>query len=144
MGRIIAIDYGTKRIGIAATDPLKIIASGLQTVPNKEIFDFLKDYLDREEVETIVVGEPQRSDGSLSPIQNKINDFVKKLKKLYPEIEITTFNEQFSSQRAKEIIRMSGAKRKKRRDKALVDTVSASVILQDYMEENHWENNLRF
>ena len=133
-----AIDYGTKRIGIAATDPLKIIASGLQTVPNKEIFDFLKDYLSREEVETIVVGEPQRSDGSLSPIQDKIDNFVKKLKKDYPTIEITTFNEQFSSQRASEIIRMSGAKRKKRRDKALVDTVSAAVILQDYMEENHW------
>jgi putative holliday junction resolvase len=138
VGRIMAIDYGTKRIGVAATDPLRIIASGLATVPNQEIFEFLKDYLSRETVDIIVIGEPQRSDGSISPIQHNIDNFIKQLKKLYPLIEVTTFNEQFSSQRASEIIRMSGAKRKKRQNKALVDTVSASVILQDYMEENFW------
>lgn len=133
-----AIDYGTKRVGIAVTDPLRIIASGLQTVPTKEIYDFFANYLQQETVDIIVVGEPQRSDGSRSPIQDKIDDFAKKIGKLYPNIQITTFNEQFSSQRAEEIIRMSGAKRKKRQNKALVDTVSASVILQDYMEENFW------
>lgn len=133
-----AIDYGTKRIGIAVSDPLKIIASGLETVPNAEIFNFLETYFFTENVECIVVGEPKRSDGSESPIQHLIVGFIRKLKKLYPEIEITTYNEQFSSQRAAETIRLSGAKRKKRQNKALVDTVSAAIILKDYMEENVW------
>jgi len=133
-----AIDYGTKRIGIAVSDPLKIIASGLKTVPSGEIFTFLAEYLETEEVECVVVGDPQRSDGSASPIKHLIVGFMRKVKKLYPNIEVTSYNEQYSSQRAAEAIRMSGAKKKKRRDKALVDTVSAAIILKDYMEENVW------
>lgn len=138
VSRIMAIDYGTKRTGIAVTDPLKIIASGLTTVPTKELYDFLKDYLNREPVECIVVGEPLRSDGSDSPIKHLIDNFVKKMQKDYPAIEVTRYNEQFTSQRAKTAIRQSGAKKKKRQNKALVDTVSATIILQDYMEENIW------
>ena len=133
-----AIDFGTKRVGIAVTDSLKIIASGLTTVPNKEIYTFLKTYLEKEAVETIVVGHPQRSNGKASPIQHLIDKFTVNIKKQYPTIEVTTYNEQFTSLRAKETIRKSGAKKKKRQNKALVDTVSAAIILQDYMEENFW------
>lgn len=133
-----AIDYGTKRCGIAVTDALQIIASGLQTVPSAEIMPFLKSYLATEAVECIVVGDPQRSDGSDSPIKAKIDQFVVALGKAFPAVRIVRYNEQYSSQRAESIIRQSGAKRKKRADKALVDTVSAAVILQDYMEENKW------
>lgn len=132
------IDYGTKRIGIAVTDTMKIIATGLKTVENKEIFDFLAEYLAKETVECIVIGDPQRSDGSDSPIKDKIDGFVKKVEKQYPEIKIARYNEQFSSQRAKATIRASGAKKKKRRNKALVDTISAAIILQDYMTDNIW------
>ena len=138
MARIMAIDYGTKRTGIAVTDPLKIIASGLTTVPTKELDFFLKDYFEKETVECVVVGDPQRSDGSDSPIKHLIDDFVERLKKGYPQIEVTRYNEQYTSQRAKSAIRQSGAKKKKRQNKALVDTVSASIILQDYMEDNVW------
>lgn len=133
-----AIDYGTKRIGIAVTDPLQIIASGLQTVPNGEIMPFLKSYLATETVECIVVGDPQRSDGSDSPIKAQLDRFVAEISKAFPAVRIVRYNEQYSSQRAESIIRQSGAKRKKRSNKALVDTVSAAVILQDYMEENKW------
>ncbi len=133
-----AIDYGTKRIGVAVTDPLKIIASGLETVANADIYDYLAEYLKNEQVECIVVGDPQRSDGSESPIKHLIVGFMRKLKKEYPDIKITSYNERYSSQRAEETIRMSGAKKKKRQNKALVDTVSAAIILKDYMEEYVW------
>ncbi len=133
-----AIDFGTKRVGVAVTDSLRIIASGLTTVPNKEIYTFLKTYLEQETVEIIVVGHPQRSNGKASPIQNLIDKFVATIKKQHPTIQVTTFNEQFTSLRAKEAIFKSGAKKKKRRNKALVDTISAAIILQDYMEENFW------
>lgn len=133
-----AIDYGTKRVGIAVTDPLQIIASGLQTVPNGEIMPWLKSYLATEAVECIVVGDPQRSDGSDAPIKAQLDRFVAEISKAFPTVKVVRYNEQYSSQRAESIIRQSGAKRKKRSDKALVDTVSAAVILQDYMEENKW------
>lgn len=133
-----AIDYGTKRVGVAVTDPLQIIASGLDTVPNHELFEFLADYFQKEAVECVVVGDPQRSDGSASPIQHLIVGFMRKLKKTYPALKVVSYNEQFSSQRAKEALFASGIKKKKRREKALVDKVSAAIILQDYMEENIW------
>jgi putative Holliday junction resolvase len=132
------IDYGTKRIGIAVTDTMKIIASVLKTVENKEIFDFLAEYLKAEVVECIVIGDPQRSDGSDSPIKKQIDNFAKKIQTKYPEIKVARYNEQYSSQRAEAAIRASGAKKKKRRDKALVDTISAAIILQDYMNDNFW------
>ena len=132
------IDYGTKRIGIAVTDTMKIIASGLTTVENKEIFNFLAEYLSKEEVECIVIGDPQRSDGSDSPIKDKIDNFAQKVQKDYPNIKVARYNEQYSSQRAEATIRASGAKKKKRRNKALVDTISAAIILQDYMNDNVW------
>ncbi|NRB61514.1 MAG: Holliday junction resolvase RuvX [Saprospiraceae bacterium] len=135
MGRILAFDYGTKRIGIAVTDPLRIIANGLDTVPTSEIFNFLDHYLSEQEVEQFVVGEPMHADGSPAQIAHLIIGFVRKLKKRYPNIPIQLIDERYTSEEAKQIIRQSGLSKKKRRDKSLVDKVSAVIILQDYMDE---------
>ena len=131
-----AIDYGTKRVGIAVTDPLQIIATGLDTVATAGIFDFLKTYMSTEEVETIVVGEPIHADGSPAQIAHLVVGFVRKLKKSYPNLNIVMQDERFTSVEAKKIILQSGASKKKRRDKALVDKISAVLILQDYLEDN--------
>lgn len=136
MARILSIDYGTKRTGLAVSDPLQIIASGLDTVATNDIFDYLKKYMEEEEVETIVVGDPMYPDGNPAQIAHLVVGFVRKLKKLYPEIAFVMQDERFTSVEAKKIILQSGAKKKKRRDKALVDKISAVLILQDYMEEN--------
>jgi len=127
------IDYGTKRIGIAVTDPLQIIVNGLETVPANEIFDFLKNYFETEEVEKIVVGEPLHPDGNPAQIHHLVVGFVRNLEKLFPGKEVVTHDERFTSVTAKKVILESGAKKKKRRDKELVDKVSATLILQDYL-----------
>jgi len=129
-----AIDYGTKRTGIAVTDPLQIIPGGLDTLPTAELFEFLERYLSEEEVETIVVGEPLHPDGKPAQIHHLVVGFVRKLKKLFPGIEVVMQDERYTSEDAKRIIRQSGAKKKKRREKALVDQVSAMLILRDYLE----------
>jgi len=134
--RILAIDYGSKRVGLAVTDPLQIIATGLDTVPTATIFDFLKNYLFTESVSKFVVGYPMHLDGSPAQLAPTIEKFVEKLNKLYPEIEVVYEDERFTSEDAKRIILQSGAKKKKRRDKALVDKVAAVLILQSYMERN--------
>ncbi len=134
MARILGIDYGTKRIGIATTDPLQIISSALTTVATKDIFSFLEQYLSKEEVECIVVGDPMHEDGQPAQIAHLVVGFVRKLKELYPDIEIATQDERYTSRDAKQIILQSGAKKKKRQDKSLVDRVSAALILQAYME----------
>ena len=134
MARILGIDYGTKRVGIATTDPLQIISSALTTVPNKDIFSFLAQYLATEEVECIVVGDPMHKDGKPAQIAHLVVGFVRKLKELYPDIEIAMQDERYTSRDAKQIILQSGAKKKKRRDKSLVDKVSAALILQAYMD----------
>ena len=134
MKRIIAIDYGTKRVGLAVTDLLQIIANGLDTVPTKEIFDFLKDYMSNEPVEKIVIGEPLHLDGNPTYVTPLVYEFADKLRKLYPNKEIILQDERFTSADAKRIIIASGAKKKKRRDKSLVDKISAVLILQEYME----------
>ena len=134
MARILAIDYGTKRTGLAVTDPLQIIANGLDTVATQELEEYLKRYMDQEEVETIVVGEPFYPDGNPAQIHPQVIGFVRKLKKLFPDIEVVTHDERYNSEEAKQVILQSGAKKKKRRDKGLVDKVSAVLILQDYLE----------
>ncbi|MFK8105056.1 MAG: Holliday junction resolvase RuvX [Saprospiraceae bacterium] len=134
MARILGIDYGTKRVGIAASDPLQIIASGLDTVPTDSIYDFLQKYTAAEEVETIVVGEPMHLDGQPAQIAHLVVGFVRKIRKLFPDIEVVTRDERYTSVDAKAIILQSGAKKKKRREKGLVDKISAVLILQDYME----------
>ena len=134
MARILAIDYGTKRTGLAVTDTLQIIANGLDTVATSELEDYLQRYLEQEEVEAIVVGEPFYPDGNPAQIHHLVVGFVRRLKKLFPDIEVVTHDERFTSEEAKQIILQSGAKKKKRRDKGLVDKVSAVLILQDYLE----------
>lgn len=127
------IDYGTKRTGIAVTDPLQIIASGLTTVPTHELFEFIAKYLKEEEVEAIVVGEPLHPDGNPAQIADQVKGFVNKLRKQYPDIQVHMQDERYTSNMAKQIILQSGANRKKRQDKSLVDKVSAAIILEDFL-----------
>jgi putative holliday junction resolvase len=134
MARIMGIDYGTKRIGIAVTDPLQIIASPLETVDNQKIIDFLTLYFFTEEVECIIVGEPKKLDNSDAEIMPKIRDFIKNLNKHFPHIPVELQDERFTSADAKRIILESGIKKMKRRDKSLVDKISASIILKEWME----------
>lgn len=134
MARVLAIDYGTKRTGIAVTDPLKLIASPLETVATAGLLDFLAGYLSQEEVETIVVGEPLYPDGKPAQIHHLVVGFVRKLRKAYPEVKVELHDESFSSEDAKKVILQSGTRKKKRRDKSLVDKVSAALILSDYLE----------
>jgi len=133
------VDYGTKRTGIAVTDPLQIIASGLKTVETPLLMDFFEEYLQLEVVETVVFGEPLHKDGKPNHFNQQIYDFTKRLKKKYPRLNIVFWDERFTSVAAKQVILQSGAKKKKRRDKALVDTVSAALILKDYMETEVWK-----
>ena len=134
LARIIAIDYGTKRTGLAVTDPLQIIANGLDTVATKDLEEYLRQYLNQEEVETIVVGEPFYPDGNPAQIHPQVIGFARRLKKLFPDIEVVTHDERYTSEEARQVILQSGARKKKRRDKSLVDKVSAVLILQDYLE----------
>lgn len=134
MPRILAIDYGTKRTGLAVTDPLQLIAQSLATVPTGEVFDFLKKYFAEEQVELIVVGLPLYPDGNPAQIAPLVDKFVKQLNKEFPRIPVARQDERYTSEMAKAIILKSGAGRKKRRNKALVDKVSAAVILEEYMK----------
>lgn len=134
MARILAIDYGTRRVGVAVSDPLQIIANGLDTVATDQLFDFLKKYLAIEEVETMVVGMPTHADGAASQITDKVLLFIEEFKKLFPEIKVETQDERYTSVDARQIILQSGAKKKKRQDKSLVDKVAAILILQEFME----------
>jgi putative Holliday junction resolvase len=133
--RILAIDYGARRVGLAVTDPLKIIATPLATVDNKEVLAYLEKYFTTESVEALVVGQPFRFSGELSDIEVDIVVFIEKLEKLYPEMPIYRQDEQFSSQRAKASFLESGVKKKKRRDKSLLDSTAATLILQDFLAE---------
>ena len=134
MGRIVAIDYGQKRTGLAVTDELKIIATGLTTVRTVDVLTFLKDYAKRNPVECFVVGEPKQMDNTASGSSVFIEPFVKTLKSVFPEIPVKRADERFTSLIASRTIREAGLKKKDRRDKGLVDTVSATIILQSYME----------
>lgn len=134
VARVLAIDYGSKRTGIAVTDPLKLIASPLETVPTANLLDFLEQYLQSEAVELIVVGEPLHADGQPTTIHPHVIGLVRKLRKAYPEVHVELHDEGFSSADAKKAILQSGTRKKKRRDKSLVDKVSAALILSDYLE----------
>ncbi|MEM1321633.1 MAG: Holliday junction resolvase RuvX [Bacteroidota bacterium] len=141
MARIMAIDFGTKRTGLAVTDPLQIIANGLDTIATGEVLDFIEQYTQEEEVSTFVVGEPMHLDGNPSQIAPQVNAFIQQLQKRFPAIAVHRQDERFTSVEAKQIILKSGLKKKKRRDKALVDKVSAVLILQDYLEKNRTANS---
>lgn len=134
MGRIMSIDYGTKRCGIAVSDPLKIIANGLDTVPTSSLLDFIADYSKQEPVECVVIGQPLTKNNEPGKIEHLIVGFIRKLKEICPDVTIKRVDERFTSKEAAKIILKSGAKKKKRQEKGLVDKVSATLILQDYME----------
>ncbi|MEO0570534.1 MAG: Holliday junction resolvase RuvX [Bacteroidota bacterium] len=134
MGRIMALDYGMVRTGIAVTDELKLIASGLTAVETNKLFTFLKEYLGKEVVDCIVVGEPKQMDGSESESETLIKPFINKLKKTFPDISIERQDERFTSKMALDTMIAGGMKKKKRQDKAMVDKVSATLILQAYLD----------
>ena len=134
MARILSIDYGKKRTGIAVTDPLQIIANGLATVSTSELMAFILDYTAREDVERIVVGEPYQPNGLPSENLQRVRQFVATLKKKLPHVPITYYDERFTSVLAHQTLIDSGAKKKTRQNKALVDEISATIILQNYME----------
>ncbi len=134
MSRILAIDYGQKRVGIAVTDEGQMIASPLTTVHSKDIISFLKDYVSKEKVELFVVGEPRQMNNQASESVRFIEPFVRLLVKQFPEIPVERVDERFTSMMAQRTILESGAKKKDRQNKALVDTVSAAIILQSYLE----------
>ncbi|MCB0733906.1 MAG: Holliday junction resolvase RuvX [Flavobacteriales bacterium] len=132
MARILSIDFGGKRTGLAVTDPMQIIASELRTVPTDDLLDFLMTYTQSEVVETIVVGQPRRMDGSLSDIETRIVEFIEKLREKVA-IPIVRYDERFTSKMAGRSLIESGVKKKDRRDKSRLDSISATLILQDYL-----------
>lgn len=134
MSRIISIDYGRKRTGIAVTDPLQIIAQGLTTVPTAELLTFVKDYAGREPVERIVVGRPMQTNGQPSENLPRVEQFVKQLERELPDIPVIWWDERYTSVLAHRTMLDSGIGKMRRRDKALVDEISATIILQSYME----------
>ena len=136
MGRILAIDYGTKRTGIAVSDPLRIIAGGLLTVETKELERWLADYFTREEVSTIVLGKPMQMDGTPSETWRYVEPLAARLRRAYPDKEVCFHDERFTSVMAHRTMLESGIGRMARRNKALVDKISATIILQSYMEFN--------
>ncbi len=133
MARILAIDYGTKRTGIAITDELQLIASGLTTVATNELMVFLGDYFASEKVELILVGEPKQKDGTHSDVEVEIQKFLKKFVKTFPLLEVRRVDERYTSKMAFQTMIDSGLKKKQRRNKALIDEISATIILQEYL-----------
>ena len=134
MPRILSIDYGKKRTGLAVTDPLQIIAGGLATVDTASLFQFLTDYTAKEQVERIIIGEPLQPSGQPSENHPRVMSFVGRWKKSHPEIPIELYDERYTSVLAHRAMIAGGLKKMARRNKALVDEVSATIILQDYME----------
>lgn len=137
MGRVMAIDYGTKRTGLAVTDPLRIIANGLDTVPTHEVLDYLEKYVAREPVDIFVLGLPTQMNGEESDSMKQIKPFSLKLQKKFPNIELVYIDERFTSTLAHQVMLAGGLKKKDRQNKALVDKISATIILQSYMENNY-------
>lgn len=135
MARIMAFDYGTKRIGIAVTDSLQIIATGLTTIHPKDVVDFLKRYLSTEDVEAFVIGDPKQMDGSPSESAQHVKGFSTTLKKNFPSIPQHWIDERFTSKLAQQTIMQSGLKKSDRRNKELVDTIAATIILQYFMDQ---------
>lgn len=134
MGRILSIDYGQKRVGLAVTDPLRIIAGGLATVPSGKIFQYLEEYFLKEDVDLIIVGLPKQMNYEDSDSMRLIRPFVKGLKNKFPDKKIEMYDERFTSVLAHKAMLDGGLKKKARQDKALVDEISATILLQSYME----------
>ncbi|MCF6333618.1 MAG: Holliday junction resolvase RuvX [Draconibacterium sp.] len=135
MARILAIDYGRKRVGLAVTDPGQIIANRLTTVPTHTIWEFLKEYFQKEPVEAVVVGYPRQLNNEASEAVRYINPFLKKFQKTYPGMKLEIMDERFTSKMAFQTMIDGGLKKQKRQDKALIDAISATIILQSYLEK---------
>lgn len=133
MARILSIDYGKKRTGLAVTDPLQIIAGGLATVATSELFDYLQAYISREQVEMIVIGEPRQPNGEPSENLARVQQFVNRWHKAVPQVPIQFYDERFTSVLAHQAMLDGGLKKKARQNKGLVDEISATIILEDYM-----------
>lgn len=131
--RIMAFDYGTKRIGIAVTDPLQLIATALTTIHPEDVLEYLSNYLLTEQVERFVIGMPKQLDGTDSQSAMHVKGFIRKLKKRFPQITINTIDERFTSKMASASMVQSGLKKSKRQEKGLIDSISAVILLQDYM-----------
>ena len=143
MGRVVAIDYGKKRVGIAVTDPCRIIASGLATVHSHEVLHFLQDYATREKVDLFVVGHPKQMNNTDSESMAYIKPFIVALQRKFPDIPVVMYDERFTSVLAHKALVEGGAKKKQRQNKAIIDTISATIILQSYMESlRHDESRL--
>ncbi|HEY1047401.1 MAG TPA: Holliday junction resolvase RuvX [Bacteroidia bacterium] len=134
MGRILSIDYGMRRVGLAVTDPLQMFAKPLETIDNKKIVEYLKAYMIKEQVETIVLGQPMNMDGGETDATKPVEAFREELIKLFPNIPIVMIDERLTSRMAKQVLIEAGYKKSDRRNKKLVDTVAAALILQTYLE----------
>lgn len=135
LSRILAIDYGSKRTGLAVTDQMQLIASGLTTVETKDLFVFLNDYFSKNIVSQVVVGEPKRLNNEPSQISVQINKFLEKFKVRYPNIEVIRLDERFTSKMAFQTMIDSGIRKKQRQNKALIDEIAATILLQDYLNQ---------
>ena len=134
MGRVLSIDYGKKRTGIAVTDPLQLIANGLTAVPTAALMDFIVEYIRKEDVERIVVGQPKQPNGEDSEDMERVRAFVQRLHKVLPDIPVEFFDERYTSVLAHQAMLQGGLRKKARQDKGLVDEISATIILQGWME----------
>lgn len=136
MPRILSIDYGLKRTGLAVTDPLQIIATGLTTVESKQLIPFLKNYFSKEEVELIIIGEPKNWDDTDTHATPLVEKCIKRLQKNFPKIPIKKVDERYTSKMAKDAMLEMGLKKKQRRDKKLVDVIAATILLQEYLRQS--------
>ncbi len=139
MGRILGIDYGRKRTGVAVTDPLKIIANGLETVPTHTLMQYIKDYVAKEDVELIVIGLPRQLNGEPSESMRYITPFVNRLKKELPQMPVTMYDERFTSTIAHRAMIDGGMKKSDRRDKGRIDAIAATIILTDYLQSTEFK-----
>ncbi|MBP5709779.1 MAG: Holliday junction resolvase RuvX [Bacteroidales bacterium] len=135
MGRILAIDYGQKRVGFAVTDELRICAGALDTIHVSKAFEFLQNYLQTENVDIVVIGEPKKLDNTASDSTRFIEPFVQRVRKAFPDLEIVRVDERFTSKMAFQTMIDAGLKKKERQNKALVDRISATLILQSYLQQ---------
>jgi putative Holliday junction resolvase len=136
VARILSIDYGKKRTGIAVTDPMQIIANGLATVSTSELFDYLKNYISQEEVERVIIGKPLQTNGQPSENLQRVVQFVNRWRKAVPAIPIEYVDERFTSVLAHQVMIDGGLRKKARQDKALVDRISATIMLEDYLRQS--------
>jgi putative Holliday junction resolvase len=134
LSRIVSIDYGLKRTGLAVTDPFKIIATGLTTIESKHLISFLKDYFNKEQVELIIIGEPKNLDDTDTHATKLVRNVIKELQKNFPSIPVKTVDERFTSKMASRAMIEMGLKKKQRRNKALVDEIAATIMLQEYLK----------